>query len=168
MTEAILCFVDTNIPTLGLSFPMRRKIHWILQIIGSCSITIAFTVVILNKNRIGKPHFATNHGIVGLTAIVCAGVSLLGGVLALWSFELRNVLQMRPVFLKLAHTVFSVCSYILAIATIVLGLYSPFFNEVADPTTTIVCFVLVVLVGVYVVSVPLWKSARRIGQLVGQ
>lgn len=166
MTEAILCFVEPNVLTRGLSFRRRRQLHWILQAIGSCSIAIAFTVVLLNKNRIGKPHFATNHGIVGLTAVICAAVSLLGGLLALYSYELQNALGIRPVLIKLSHSLFSMCSYILGITAIILGLYSPFFKENADQPTTVFCFVLVASVGVYVIAFPLWKAVSRLKQLI--
>lgn len=160
MTEAILTFADSNLPTTGLNLKSRKLVHWILHALAGCCITAAFVIIILNKNRLGKDHFTTNHGIVGLTAIVCGAVSIIGGVFTYYGFELRRYI--KPIQLKIMHSLFGLCGYILTIATIILGLYSPWFLENVSYEIVGICIAVIVMVAVYVVLQPLIRVCSRV------
>lgn len=164
MTEAVLTFCESNVPTLWLNTKQRTLAHWVMQAIAGCSITAAFVIIILNKIRLGKDHFTSNHGIVGLTTIVCAGVSMIGGVATLYSFRLRHIVPPMPS--KIGHALLSVCTYVLAMTTIILGLYSPWFLEENTSYTIVgVCIAMIVFVAGYTVVSPLKKTFGRIRRL---
>lgn len=161
MTQAVLTFCENNVPTFWLNTKQRTLAHWVLQAIAACSITAAFVIIILNKIRLGKDHFTSNHGIVGLTTIVCTIVSTIGGLATLYSFRLRNMVP--PINLKIGHALFSVCTYVLAMTTIILGLYSSWFLEENTSYTIVgICIAMIVFVAGYTVVSPLLKTARRI------
>lgn len=166
MTEAICCFIEPNIPTLGLHATRRKQLHWIMQCVAASSITAAFVIVLLNKQRIGKPHFATWHGLLGLLSIIASGVSMLGGLLALYAVQWRRWLRLRPALVRLLHSGAGIVAYGLGMVTIGFGCYSPFMAENATFQVQTVCAVLVGLVGVYAAVMPLWKMYGRVRQLV--
>lgn len=167
MTEAICCFIEPNIPTLGLGAVRRKQLHWILQAIGGCSITVAFVVIVLNKNRLHKAHFTTWHGLFGLLAVIATGLGLLGGVVALYSVQWRSQLHVRPAVVRLAHAGLGVLAYGLGAVSLALGLQSSWFGEHADAGTRAACVVLVVAVAVYATAVPLWRAYGRARQVAG-
>lgn len=165
MTEAILCFCDTNIFTHHLQHQLKKRVqlHWILQALAGCSITASFVIIILNKISLDKDHFTSDHGKVGLTAIVCAGVSIFGGIPTLYSFQLRHLAP--PMFLKIGHATLAMCTYILGLATIILGLYSPWFLENATYETIAGCIVVIVTAGGLTIVPPLIKTVGRVRRL---
>lgn len=167
MTEAICCFIEPNIPTLGLGAVRRKQLHWILQAIGGCSITIAFVVILLNKSRLGKPHFTSWHGLFGLLAVIATGLGLLGGVVALYSVQWRSQLHVRPAVVRLGHSVLGVLAYGLGVVTVSLGLQSSWFGEHADAGTRAACVVLVVAVALYATVMPVWRAYGRVRQVAG-
>lgn len=167
MTEAICCFIEPNIPTLGLGAGRRKQLHWILQAIGGCSITVAFVVIVLNKRRLGKEHFTSWHGLIGLLATIAAGVGLLGGVVALYGVQWRSWLRVRPAVVRLAHAVVGVLAYGLGVAAVALGLQSSWFGEHADAGTRAACVVLAVAVGVYAAVMPVWRAYGRVRHVTG-
>lgn len=153
MTEAILCFVNENILTYYLSHKERVTLHWILQVIGSCFISAGFAVILASKYSKGKPHFATWHGIFGLIAIISAALAILGGIVARYSFSLRQFI--RPVIVKVLHSVLGVVVYILMIFTVFLGVYSGWFKRNSNITGLIVCNALVLFIIQYVLVQPI-------------
>lgn len=165
MTEAILCFCDANIFTYHLRHKLKKRIqlHWILQAVAGCSITASFVIIIMNKIRLDKDHFTSDHGKVGLTAIVCAAVSIVGGIPTLYSFQLRH--WAPPMNLKIGHASLAMCTYVLGLAAIILGLYSPWFLENATYETIAGCIVVIVVAAALAIAMPLIKTVRRVRRL---
>lgn len=153
MTEAILCFSNENIFTYFLSHKERVTLHWILQTIGGCFITAAFAIIIVSKNSKGKPHFATWHGIFGLIASISVALAMFGGVIAKYSFPLRQTI--RPVIVKVLHSLLGVIVYVLMIFTILLGVYSNWFKRHSTIVGLVVSNILVLFIIQYVLVQPI-------------
>lgn len=160
MTEAMLAFNPINLPTRELGYRSRVFVHWILQAVSTCAITASFTIIILNKIQIGKHHFTTNHGIVGLTAIILTGISVGFGVLSKFSYQFRHYL--RPLNMKMIHSALAICCYILSIATISLGLISPWFLENVSYSWAYGLIGVVVYVGQYALLKPFLTLGKKV------
>ena len=104
----------------------RVTLHWILQTVGSYLIAAGFAVIIASKYPTGKPNFATWHGIFGLKAIIGAAGTIIGDIVAKYSFPIRQII--RPVTAKVLHSLLGAIVYILMIFTVLLGLYSKWFK----------------------------------------
>lgn len=160
MTEAILCFSNENIFTRYLNHKERMTFHWILQIVGSCLLTVAFTVIVLSKNTKNKPHFATWHGIIGLVATIGVALAMFGGVIAKYSFPIRKII--RPVTVKVIHSIFGCIVYGLMIFTVLLGVYSNWFKRHSSLTGIIVANVIIFFIVQYVLVQPIQLIYGRI------
>lgn len=160
MSEAILTFNPINLPTRELSYRSRVFLHWILQTVSTCAITAAFTIIILNKIRIGKHHFTTNHGIVGLTTIILTGISVVLGVLSKFSYQFRHYL--RPLNMKMIHSALAICCYILALATISLGLLTPWFLENVSYSWIYGLICVVIYIGQYALLKPFLTLGKKV------
>ncbi|KAJ6646071.1 putative transmembrane reductase [Pseudolycoriella hygida] len=151
MTEAMLTFNPINLPTRELGYRSRVFVHWVLQVVSTCAITASFVIIILNKIHLGKNHFTSNHGKVGLTTIIMSGVSVGFGILAKFSYQFRHYL---PLNMKMIHSVLAICCYILAIAAISLGLLTPWFLENVSYPWIYGLIGVVVYVGQYTILKP--------------
>lgn len=160
MTEAILCFSNENIFTRYLNHKERMTFHWILQIVGSCLLTVAFTVIVLSKNTKNKPHFATWHGIIGLVTTIGVALAMVGGVIAKYSFPIRKII--RPVTVKVIHSIFGCIVYGLMIFTVLLGVYSNWFKRHSSLTGIIVANVIIFFIVQYVLVQPIQLIYGRI------
>jgi len=160
MTEAILSFNPINLPTRELSYKSRVFLHWILQAVSTCAITASFTIIILNKISIGKNHFTSNHGKVGLTTIILTGISVTFGILAKYSYQFRHYL--RPLNMKMIHSVLAICCYILALTTISLGLLSPWFLENVSYSWIYGLIAVVVYIGQYTILKPFLTLSKKV------
>lgn len=160
MTEAMLTFNPVNLPTRELSYRSRVFIHWLLQAVSTCAITASFTIIILNKIRLGKHHFTSNHGKVGLTAIVLTGVSIVFGVLSKFSYQFRHYL--RPLNIKMIHSALAICCYVLGLASIALGLLSPWFLENVSYNWIYGLIGVVVFIGQYTILKPFLTLSKKV------
>lgn len=153
MTEAILCFSSENVFTRNFNHKERVTLHWILQTLGGCLIAAAFAVIIASKNSKRKPHFATWHGLIGLVAIIGTALALFGGVVAKYSFPLRQII--RPVTVKVLHSLLGIVVYILMIFTVLLGVYSNWFQRHSSFTGLVVSNVIILFIIQYVLVQPI-------------
>lgn len=160
MTEAMLAFNPINLPTRELSYRSRVFVHWILQAVSTFAITASFTIIILFKNQLGKPHFTTNHGIVGLTTIILTGISVGLGVLSKFSYQFRHYL--RPLNMKMIHSALAISCYILALATIALGLISHWFLENVSYSWAYGLIGVVIYIGLYTNLKPLSTLGKKV------
>lgn len=124
MAEAILAFTHTN----RLTYKQQVVLHWIFHSIGFSFIIAGFVVVIVNKNRNGYSHFESAHSIAGLITIICVTLSIFGGVVTKFSFQLRK--KIRPIRIKIFHSIFGSLTFILAMITILLALFSQYFISI--------------------------------------
>lgn len=164
MCEAILTFSEQNL-TNTIGYRKLVFYHWILQTIAGIAITIGFTAIFIGKIRRNKDHFTTNHGLIGFIAVVCTGISILGGIMAKYSFQLRH--WIRPVYSKISHGVFGVISLFLGLVAILLGLVTHWFIDETSTATRYTIFVVVLLTGIYCLIRPIRIVLTRIASLFG-
>lgn len=160
MTEAMLTFNPINLPTRELDYRSRVFVHWVLQVVSTCAITASFTIIVLNKISIGKNHFTTNHGIVGLTTIILTGISVVFGVVSKFSYQFRHYL--RPLNMKMIHSALAICCYILGLTTISLGLLSPWFLENVSYGWIYGLIGVVVYIGQYTLLKPFVTLSKKV------
>lgn len=160
MTEAILSFSNENIFSRRLNHKQRVTLHWILQVLGSFLIAAAFGVIIASKNSKGKPHFATWHGIFGLISSIGIVLNLFGGIVAKYSFPIRQII--RPVIVKVLHSLFGTVVYILLVFTVLLGIYSNWFKRNSSVTGVVVSNVIIFFIIQYVLVQPIQLIFSRI------
>lgn len=111
MTQAILAFYSQNLWSKQYPRQTQRTLHWILQIVGSSAAIIGMIIEFIGRSQKGKSHFKSIHSLFGLTAGILAVISMLGGVSALWSFEIRK--YVRPIYFKLAHNLNGITAFVL-------------------------------------------------------
>lgn len=160
MTEAILSFSNENIFTRRLNHRQRMTFHWVLQTIGTVLITIAFGVIIASKNSRSKDHFTTWHGIFGLIATIGTILAIFGGVIAKYSFPMRQII--RPVTVKVMHSLLGTIVYILMVFTVFLGFYSNWFKKNSSLTGIVVSNVIIFFIIQYVLVQPIQMIYGRI------
>lgn len=111
---------DNNIFTLNLSHQKRVTTHWVIQAVAMVLITIGQSAIYVNKDLNGWPHFQSTHSLFGLVTFLLALGATLGGTLTKYSFQLKSFV--KPAMLKVGHGFAGITVYVLAVATIFLGL----------------------------------------------
>ena len=110
-----------------------RKItkHMGLNLLALALVTIGFIAVYKNKVRLGKEHYQSNHGKVGLAAFVSTFVVVAGGIL---SFKKLGIIEVVPENLhglvKRVHRAGGMVAFLLALAAMQLGLLTGALNPV--------------------------------------
>lgn len=160
MSQAVLTMSGASFFTHRCQHRTKVFLHWLLQAIAGVLITIASVCIFLNKVRLGKSHFQTLHGIFGLVTVCFTLASIGGGVTTKYAFQLRY--YMRPIYSKIVHGIAGTVSYLLAVATIGLGVYSHWFQEDNDANVRLALVVAIGTIALYVVTVPMINTVRRI------
>ncbi|CAH1112376.1 unnamed protein product [Psylliodes chrysocephalus] len=144
MVEALLLFSEYNVWSLRLDRARKSWIHGTL--LGSSFIiaTIGISIKINSKSERSEEHFVSNHAILGLASWIVCFISVVGGVLSLYSSKLRNLI--RPVILKLTHTFLGLTAFTLGMASLILGLDLPAFNNFTTRNEKIVITVLLSII----------------------
>jgi cytochrome b-561 domain containing protein 2 len=159
MTHAVLTMSDNNYFTNNLEYKSRVYVHWVLQALAGVLITVAFTCIFANKWRAGKSHFQSTHSLVGLTTVCLTLVAIVGGVFTKYSFRLRTIV--RPVYMKIGHAALGSVTYMLAVAALILGIYSKWFEGVSSPELQGVFTGVLCLTTAYVMIKPMLVMATR-------
>lgn len=138
MSEGILVLYNKNVYTFPLlDRTLKRRLHWILQAIGSF-LGIFGCVFEYAKRDIGnRPHFSTWHSVTGtrncdgtlrlltfmstnhsgLVSGIFLILTIISGCPALFSLELRKYI--KPLFSKATHNLLSVLSYLTGMISII-------------------------------------------------
>lgn len=126
-----------------LNFKEKVTRHWIMQLCMGMFVAIGFVVIYVNKNLNNKLHFQSYHGIVGLITVVVMALVAGGGVLAKYSYDLRN--YTRPVYSKMIHSFFGAVMIILSFVTVFLGFYSHWYEKFGNEYLKYVFSVILLL-----------------------
>lgn len=130
MSQAIVIFSPESSLLPGSERKDKVQLHWILNLTSTLAAAAGFGVIYLNKEMVGKKHFTTWHGRLGLATMVGVLVSGLGGLAAKYSPLLRN--YVRPINVKLYHATGALLVFSLAMATLCLACYSNWFRKRVD------------------------------------
>lgn len=125
MTQAILALYSQNALTQHNSRLIQRRIHWIMQLVGSlmaiAGITIEFFSVYVES------HFNSTHAILGIVAISLTCFGLINGTLALFSIELKN--YFKPIKTKFFHILIGTSAFVVGMIALFFGYEFDFFFE---------------------------------------
>lgn len=160
MFQAILSMSDTNCWTVKLNYKQRVTLHWVLQTFSLILITFGFVAIFVNKINLGKEHFHTLHAIFGLITYILTVIVACGAIWTKYSFQLRQYL--KPVYVKIGHSLMGVVVLCMGITTISLGIYSHWFLKVSTKEMQVPLVVLLVLCTLYVSYKPLVLCMKRI------
>lgn len=125
MTEAVLLFSPHSSPFRKLPHKTKGRLHWMLQVLCVCCACIGLGAISYNKFLNDKPHFTSWHGILGLITICVIGVQCFAA-LPLIYVKLAKGWSLAK--LKRYHAVTGLLTYLLASASLVLGLWSAWFS----------------------------------------
>lgn len=153
MTEAILCFNNQNALTYNLSHKDKIKVHWILQTVAVISVAIGYTAIFVNKSLHNKQHFHSYHSIFGTAAVVSLALTIAGGIGAKYNSIFTG--YVKPVYVKVAHSIGGVASYTLGLFTIILGLYTHWFHRNSTTWSIYVCLIVILYVLLNVILKPI-------------
>lgn len=163
MTESMLCFSNTNLLTHRLSHRSRVYMHWILQIGAAICIVSGLMAAVIRKLYRGKTHFHTYHALFGIVAIGLTALTMLDGLPTKYAYRLRR--HLRPVLLKVSHSVLALVAYVVAVVATLLGLYSSTYVKYTGNSESVfyAMWVMIVFSGQYVVYGPVVNVVGRVG-----
>uniref|UniRef100_A0A8D0DYL9 ascorbate ferrireductase (transmembrane) n=1 Tax=Salvator merianae TaxID=96440 RepID=A0A8D0DYL9_SALMN len=125
LTEAILIFSPEGSLFCSCSHKVKVQLHWTAQTLVLVAATLGLVFIISSKNRSELPHFVSWHSVMGsLTLLATCGQIACG--LSLHFPKLLKVSYVAQ--LRLYHVVFGLVVCLLATFTIVLGIYSDWFQ----------------------------------------
>lgn len=163
MTEGILTVIKENIFTKRIQQPVRVHIHWATLLLATELIIGGLGTIVWNRSRVIGSHFLTEHGISGIVATVCAFITVLNGIPALYSVQLRKIIP--PTINKLFHAFFGFATVVAGAYATITGYYTGWFRNRSSDTVIIVCFIVTVALTVWCMVRPLVNGFTRIRNL---
>ncbi|XP_012537147.1 cytochrome b561 domain-containing protein 2 isoform X1 [Monomorium pharaonis] len=163
VTEAV--FSVSGEAYIAWKLPRRNRvtIHWILHTIGLTVIGIGFIIIIVNKFKHDRPHFATTHSQLGLSTIIMTVMTAAFGILAnntVWVYP-----RVRPVLIKVAHACGGISMTILLLATLINGTYSHWWS--GTDTGRDLIFASLFFAGVLILLKPILGAVSRCRVIFG-
>lgn len=125
MTEAVLLLSPETSPLCPLSRKSKTRLHWFLQLCVPILAGTGIFFIVRSKNRIEQPHLTSWHSILGLITLIVTCCQAVCGLALLCPRFARVTAVSR---LKLYHVTCGLLVYLLATATVLLGLYSNWFQ----------------------------------------
>lgn len=125
MTEALSAF-STKSSTKRTTYTDALNYHGGLQFGAGLLIATAFWSIYTHKNNNNYEHFSSRHSSLGLTTCLMVAGTMCGGISARFASSFTK--SVKPVYLKIVHSIFGVATYITAIFTFCLGLDSVWFR----------------------------------------
>ncbi|KAL7031263.1 hypothetical protein ACKWTF_006949 [Chironomus riparius] len=158
MAQGILGMSNRSICSESISHNRRVKLHWITQTIAVILITIAQTSIFVNKNINGYPHYQSIHSICGLVTYLMTLCGTVGGICNNYSTSLKKF--MKPVQLKVGHGFAGSLVYVLASATICVGINQVWGDE-EDAQIKLASIAVILISALYVVSASIKTALAR-------
>ncbi|XP_049874949.1 uncharacterized protein LOC126373037 [Pectinophora gossypiella] len=154
MAHGIICLRSSGWSFLSVKH--RRRVHWILQLLGSV-IAIAGSAVMINEKSI---HFNTVHGKLALAALIFTCASLINGLTSLYSVELRRFIPWK--LSKISHIILGTAAFALSSACLVFGYNKNSFKKWASEEFAYVLIGVVITYTAVVIIAPCYFVLRRI------
>lgn len=121
---------------------------YILQATASACALLGFGVIYINKNINNKPHFTSWHGILGTITVLYFLLQAFGGIALKFKLFVGNKLTLAQN--KLYHATSGLVFYLLALATLFLGMSSMWFAERVQGVPHFACLGTLVILGLIV------------------
>ncbi|KXJ74435.1 hypothetical protein RP20_CCG013703 [Aedes albopictus] len=122
MAESFLTLYSNNSWTMENTPEMKRRLHWILQVIGCLAIFVGTGLEIYDKEEKNRSHFKSPHAITGLVSIVFIVLSMLNGWAAMYAMKIRHII--KPIYIKLSHYLCGIVAFVIGMTSLALE-YSP-------------------------------------------
>ena len=128
MFQAILVFSKESSLFANVSHQNKITLHWIFNTLGLASILLALAAIYKNKEDRGKSHFYTWHGLIGIITIGYTMIQFVAGHnLTIFNKFVRKFISYNQ--LAIYHATSGTFLFVLACASISLGIYSNWFSE---------------------------------------
>ncbi|XP_022913824.1 uncharacterized protein [Onthophagus taurus] len=131
LAESLILFAGDNVWSQDLEKKSRYWIHGVLIAIGTVCIITGISIEINRTKLTG--HFESDHGIIGLMALIFLSLSLILGLLGAFSNTFSGYI--RPVILKFTHNLIGIITYTFCIAALCLGYYTDPYKQLTSSTT---------------------------------
>ncbi|XP_062551818.1 probable transmembrane reductase CYB561D1 [Armigeres subalbatus] len=122
MAESFLTLYAANTWTMENSPETKRRLHWILQLIGCVAIIVGTAIEVWDKERRNRSHFKSDHAITGLVSIIFIVLSMLNGVASIYAYKIRNII--KPIYVKMSHYICGIVAFVIGMTSLALE-YSP-------------------------------------------
>lgn len=132
MAEGIMAAYNRNTFTMGLKHrAWKLRAHWMLQVVGCGFVLYGIPLEIYHRSLANRSHFRSIHAITGLVSFIFLFLSLLSGMSALFSVELRSYI--KPLFSKAVHNFLSSTCYVVGMVSTFYGYYTKRWFTRKDP-----------------------------------
>ncbi|KAM8950710.1 putative transmembrane reductase CYB561D1 isoform 4-T4 [Lycaon pictus] len=139
MAEAILLFSPEHSLFFFCSRKARIRLHWAGQTLAILCAALGLGFIILSRARSELPHLASWHSWAGVVTLLATGGQALCGSCLLCP---RAAGVSRVARLKLYHLTCGLVVYLTATVTVLLGMYSVWFQAQIKGTAWYLCLAL--------------------------
>lgn len=127
LTEGILVFSSEASPFCCKSRKFRVRLHWFCQVLVLVLGGTGLCFMVASKNLSERPHLASWHSLLGVATLVATAFQAACGLLVLVP-GLSSSLSSSLSRLKLYHATCGLVVYLLATVTVVLSMFSDWFQ----------------------------------------
>jgi len=126
MNEAVLLF-SSKWSLLPKKYHRSQymNIHIILEVMSLICFLLGFYSIYLNKDNLGKPHFTSWHGILGLIQLIAICAQVVIGTFA--KYRILPVMLFPATKLKTVHVTLGITITMLVMCNLITGWYSNWF-----------------------------------------
>nr|XP_056701360.1 probable transmembrane reductase CYB561D1 [Euleptes europaea] len=124
LTEAILIFSPDGSLFSSCSHRVKVRLHWTAQSLVIVAATLGLAFIVSSKNRSEILHFVSWHSCLGLLTLL----AMCGQILCGLCLQISQLLKISVAQLRLYHIMSGLLVYLLATFTVVLGIYSDWFQ----------------------------------------
>ncbi|XP_043572267.1 probable transmembrane reductase CYB561D1 isoform X2 [Chiloscyllium plagiosum] len=142
MTEAILTFSLDSSPFFFCSIKAKVRIHWMMQVFAAIFGSVGLIFIVSSKNISESLHLTSWHSFLGLGTLIAVCGQLLCGLFLLFP-QLINTYSVAR--LRLYHATCGLVTYLMATATVVLGLCSDWFKSQVNGVLWYICLIVPVI-----------------------
>ncbi|XP_006899394.1 PREDICTED: cytochrome b561 domain-containing protein 1-like [Elephantulus edwardii] len=139
MAEAILLFSTEHSPFFFCSRKARIRLHWVGQALAILFAALGLGFIVCSKTRSELPHLVSWHSWVGILTLLATGGQALCGLCLLCP---RAARVSRVARLKLYHLTCGLVIYLMATVTVLLSMYSVWFQAQIKGAAWYLCLAL--------------------------
>ncbi|XP_017354756.1 cytochrome b561 domain-containing protein 1 isoform X2 [Cebus imitator] len=139
MAKAILLFSPEYSPFFFCSRKARIRLHWAGQTLAILCAALGLGFIISSRTRSELPHLVSWHSWVGALTLLATGGQALCGLCLLCP---RAARVSRVARLKLYHLTCGLVVYLMATVTVLLGMYSVWFQAQIKGAAWYLCLAL--------------------------
>lgn len=126
MTEGILLFSAEGTIFCLKSRKNKVRFHWLCQAVVLVAAAVGFGFILASKNVSQLPHLVSWHSLLGSCTLAASLLQAACGVCLVFHKQLR--LSSSPARLKLYHATCGLVVYLLATVTVMLAMFSDWFQ----------------------------------------